>query len=131
MIQEQYVTLDIARLLREKGFDEPCFAYYSEYWDDWKTLRFWRKGRRNVPNKGYLNAPTQSLVMKWLRKNHNLFIEPSVGVTGDKWWYDFDIIPVNGRDIKWNHYTEMPVVEYGSLEEAIEAAIKYCLENLI
>ena len=29
-LTEDYVSFETAKLLKEKGFDEPCFAYYSE-----------------------------------------------------------------------------------------------------
>ena len=69
--------------------------------------------------------------MRWLREVHNVFIELRAGETNDKTWYDFDIIPINGRKIAWNHYNNLPFVECNSYEEAVEAALKYCLENLI
>lgn len=53
------------------------------------------------------------------------------GETDGKGWFDFDIIPVNGRVINWDHYKNSPVIEVESPEQAIEIAIKYCLENLI
>lgn len=129
MIQEQYVTLETARLLREKGFDEPCFAYYSEYWDDWKTLRFWRKDRRNVQNKGYLNTPTQSLVMKWLMEVHNLHCD--IGYDDLDWFWNIisinKSVPVEDRP----KLIKNGPAGYKTYEEACETAIKYCLENLI
>ena len=134
MMQEQYVSFETAKLLKQKGFNAICLMLWFDENHPFLADRRDEDGnyfKNSELKEEEYSAPTQAFVMKWLRENHNLFIEPTVGVTGDKWWYDFDIIPVNGRDIKWNHYVEMPVVEYGSPEEAIEVAIKYCLENLV
>ena len=127
-ITEDFVSFETAKLLKEKGFDEPCFAYYSEYWDNWKSFRLWRKfPKRSVPNKGYLNVPTLQMAMKWLREVHNLSIEP---------YYDFVLNWVvelkhigKFTDIKEFEYIREKT--YKSYEDACEAAIKYCLENLI
>ena len=42
MIQEAYCSYEIAKLLKEKGFSEPCFYYYKD-----KVLMFspFLKGR--------------------------------------------------------------------------------------
>ena len=69
MITEDYVSFEIAKLLKEKGFDEYC-GYYDktgEYWD-YKTF--------NHKGDEYISAPTLQMAMKWLRKVHNLSIEP-------------------------------------------------------
>ena len=137
-LTEDYVSFETAKLLKKKRFNEPCRGNYYWGFDDkdnsivefgeWTAQAY----NNDFEDEAFIcSAPTLQMAMKWLRRNHNLFIQPLAGVTGGKWWYDFDIIPVNRRDIKWNYYTEMPVVEYGSPEEAIEAAIKYCLENLV
>ena len=31
MIQEDYVSFETAKLLKEKGFDEECQKYYGDY----------------------------------------------------------------------------------------------------
>ena len=127
MITEDYVSFETAKLLKEKGFCENCRTGYVP--DTGTFINGIPIGNDSI-HVVNIPAPTQALAMKWLMENHNLFIQPLAGVTGGKWWYDFDIIPVNGRDIKWDYYMEMSG-EYGSPEEAIEAAIKYCLENLV
>jgi len=112
MTQEAYCSKEVYRLLIEKGFKGEIHTTFD--------------------NEGYTQAAiTHQTAMAWLREVHNLFIEPRVGETNGKTWYDFDIIPINGREIAWNHYNNLPFVECNSYEEAIEVALKYCLENLI
>ena len=141
MATEDYVSFETAKLLEEKGFDWMESPFYSEQdRDEWKCHNVY-----TVPNPLYnpdlpfdsetiaLRAPHVSLqlAMKWLRKAHNLFIELTTGENDGKSWYDFDVIPVNGKNIEWDYYENIPTEEYSSPEHACEAAIKYCLENLI
>ena len=116
MINEDFCSFEVSKLLREKGFNEPV--------TELNKLLF-REGEEPVLKITHQKA------MRWLREVHNLFIEPRAGETNGKTWYDFDIIPINGKEIVWNHYNNLPFVECNSYEEAVEAALKYCLENLI
>jgi hypothetical protein len=118
MITEDYVSFETAKLLKEKGFDEPCRAsYYKNQINDSFTIT------NNVLNKLSYAAPTLQMAMKWLREVHNL----NIGILFGRL-----------RDFKthWNFYIEDIKLGRESLffhtyEEACEAAIKYCLENLV
>jgi hypothetical protein len=130
MIQEDYVSFETAKLLKEKGFDsEDCFAFYKKNGEIGFLQTF--GDIADYDSEACVIAPTLQTAMKWLREVHNLFIEIRVGEIDGKTWYDFDIIPINGRKVEWNHYTNLPLVELNSHEEAVELALKYCLENLI
>ena len=133
MITEDYVSFETAKRLKEKGFNEECSCFYNNI--EYGTAGLEVDGQLYYKNSALDDeeyaAPTLQMVMKWLREVHCIFIEPTVGETNGKTWYDFDIIPINKREIVWNHYDSLPFVECNSYEEACEAAIKYCLENLI
>ena len=151
MITEDFVSFEIAKLLREKGFDEHTICRYvddngaTEKWYDnyrEKVLRFELNAGDLIepsiePKEKYelygdtIPAPTLYGVMEWLRVNHNLFIEVRTGETDQKTWYDFDIIPINGRIVSWEDLEDIPIIECELPKEAIEIAIKYCLKNLI
>ena len=129
MITEDYVSFETAKLLKEKGFDEPCVWAYDP--NSASFSKSYHEPKNSTLNEYEYSQPTLQMAMKWLRETHNIFIELSAGETNGKTWYDFDIIPINGREIAWNHYNNLPVVECNSYEEACEAAIKYSLENLV
>lgn len=117
-MKEAYVSYEVAKLLKEKGFDESSFAYYSKF-DDWKILRFWRKYARNPINTFYLCAPTHQMAMAWLREK-NIHI-------------DFYYLPIHKKYV-WSVVETKDPKGTGSeelYEDAVETAIKYCLENLI
>ena len=127
MITEDHVSFEIAKLLKEKGFDEYCHGYYytSEY------MSYCDIKRRNLElfSDNY-SAPTLQMAMKWLReeKRLNCIIDVSFNQNrNEETEYYFFV---------WEN--ELPyelIIEssqtFSTYEEACEAAIKYCLENLI
>lgn len=65
--------------------------------------------------------------MKWLREIHNIFIEISVSIDlNGKYHYSYSLLD---KECKYHRkgYTDFDW-EY---EDAVEAALKYSLENLI
>lgn len=123
-ITEDYVSYEVAKLLKEKGFDAPCRSYYTDYEDYidfsycndeltdlqmgvWETLR-----------------PTHQMAMKWLReKGIHISIDTVISSSGNIYFN----IDTYSEDSGRNHLVDF----YDSYEEAVEAALKYCLENLI
>ena len=117
MVKEDYVSFEVAKLLKEKGFDEYC-GYYDlkcEYYD-YRTY--------NHKGDDYISAPTHQMAMKWLRKIYGIDIvidisDPSVK---DRKYYC----------VIWDGNNKSYILDlFNSYEEACEEAIKYCLENLI
>ena len=123
-ITEDYCSYEVAKLLKEKGFDEKTLSYYEDNvlchgdWYEW-----------NRSPLGHIAAPTHQMAMKWLREEKNIFIviEPHA--------YDY----VNEKNKSYscslwvgdNYYEYLESRAYPSYEEAVEAALKYCLENVI
>lgn len=70
-MKEQLITFETAKLAKEKGFDEYVCLHYSNYegvfMDDIKNYEL---------DHTKFSAPTQSLLQKWLREEHDkeLFI---------------------------------------------------------
>ena len=130
MITEDYVSFETAKLLKEKGFDWECIATYNlvtgtfeveEIYQDWTTR--W---------EAYVSAPTLQMAMKWLREVHNLHIE--VYRTACGYLYIISKIPT-GSDLYDNGDAydgdDENSGQWTTNEKACEAAIKYCLENLV
>jgi len=136
MITEDFVSFDVAKLLKEKGFEyNPDESYWlidannKMYWVscigayeyvDVPTKSFQR------PKNGY-RLVTQAMAMKWLREVHNIFITITFRFSRNA-----------DNDINFSYYAEKYENHYGygdgefnSYEEACEAAINYCLEKLI
>lgn len=126
MVTEDYVSFETAKLLKEKGFNEACHAFYDS--GHRHLLKFVQNGLYNnagvVANNGICVAPTLQMAMKWLREVHNLFIEIWYNTEPEHTYCDAGIYGLdNERKKKIN--------DLSSYEEASELAIKYCLENLI
>ena len=134
MITEDYVSFEIAKLLKEKGFDEQCYAYYNIFYDnDGKDLKLWRKyPHRAQPNTNYLNVPTLQTAMKWLREEHKLEVRSTYDYDKDSWWGHINPM-FEETDGNSDIYQKALRFDYQgkSYEEACDAAIKYCIENLI
>ena len=70
-------------------------------------------------------APTLQMSMKWLRVNYNIHIEPRYFTMPNIYRYVIIHSPNTIENI------DSHPQYFNSYEEACEAAIKYCLENLI
>ena len=111
MIKEAFVSEQTKKLLEEKGFP---FASLN------------RNGKRNG------NWCTQQMAMRWLREVHNIHIiaEPCLGegnepnLSFNRWFWT--ILKEEGE-----YKPIRKIDEFPTYEEACEAAIKYCIENLI
>ena len=134
MITEDYVSFEVAKLLKEKGFDEPTFTYYNNVGNLMTSYDFcgdYISGRFNNMKNEKVNcaAPTLQMTMKYLREIHNKHIYAVPVVTDDDgvmgyWWEDCIITNRQYNSIRTGKL-------YNSPEKAYEAAIKYCLTNLI
>jgi len=160
MITEDYVSFETAKLLKEKGFNEWCYKCYGtavyhkgvpisfdeecdlkdeglgdeiEYIEGGHLYDFGCDNRKEDEN--LYAAPTLWEAMKWLRKKYNLHVITLPYAPIDRHPYhpgEADIVYIAQlfRGI-------IPIDEIGrsviklTPEEAYEAAIKYCLENLI
>lgn len=74
MTKEDYVSLDCAKLLKGKGFKEPCLAYYFD--DEFMLVSSpWRGEnieslRQNTYLENSIDAPTLHEAQTWIRQNY-------------------------------------------------------------
>ena len=110
MINEDYVSLEVAKLLKEKGFDvETEYCYLGDY-HNLRTASLY-------PKSTVTFAPTHQMALKWLRAK-GIFVEihhyNSISIPFA--WYVFA-------------YNTLPPQNASTYEEAVDNAIKYILEN--
>ena len=106
MITEDYVSLEIAKLLKEKGFDEKCSKFWLYNKNDTNEICLVScglLGDTNLElnnsqidtllndNKNGYSAPTHQKIMKWLREVHNILIVVDYNYECDTTPYYFKI----------------------------------------
>lgn len=128
MITEDYISFETAKLLKEKGFDEICRSYFIENGED---IRYCGAPlKNNSLQESQLLRPTLQMVMKWLRKVHKFHI--MIDCIGSKNYIPTIQFTHSSKDIKLEgEKSKIGGNGFDSYEKACEAAIKYCLENLI
>jgi len=127
------LSLEIAKLLKEKGFNKPCLSYYSYLNIYTVELRDWNNqtiGDTDIHerNAGYYSAPTIAEVVMWLYEKYGIWISVvDVNPEQSSWEYQ---ISKKGVGLKYSS-GQYPAKYDVSPTEAYEAAITYTLNNLI
>ena len=122
-MKEDFVTYELAVKLKEKGFREKCKKHCYPNSQDWFTSSM--PECDNFSN--YLDIPTISQVLKWLREEKKLFVEPSLFKYGYESYVQSTIFEED------KDYTDTWRVEgfHSTYEQAALAGIEYVIDNLI
>jgi len=126
-ITEDYVSYEVAKLLKERGFDEKTLSYYEDNvlcrgdWFEW-----------NRSPLGHIAAPTHQMAMAWLREEHKVFIyvEPFITTSGLQGYKPY-CTKIGGEFMWINPLRKYSNTSSDTYEGAVEAALKYSLENLL
>jgi hypothetical protein len=113
---ECYVSLEVAKLLKEADFDWETFGYNNK-------LGFFH---RAIPHHGETSAPTLDMAQKWLREVKNANIE--ISYDKERMWNVIDIFDIDKEVTFDNYYYEK---YFDTYEEAQEAGIKKALEIIL
>lgn len=128
----EFVTFEIAKKLKEKGFKEECLCHYIgndlvyNIESPIANNQLWFSHNKfdNIWHRDNYDAPTISQVLKWLREEKKIYLELVIVVDAE---YMCDIYKINPRPIECLGSTEY----FKTYEEAALAGIKYVLDNLI
>jgi hypothetical protein len=116
MINEDYVSFETAKLLKEKGFNSVVCKNSPHYYYN-------MDGEFSGPSwDSEYPAPTLQMAMKWLRVNYSIHIEPRYFPMPNIYRYVIIHSPTTIENI------DSHPQYFNTYEEACEAAIKYCLE---
>lgn len=123
-VTEDYCSFEVAKLLKEKGFDEcTCGFYYDN------SAKAFLISTPSYHNKSInvIAAPTHQMAMRWLRLEKSIAIIPIISsvLDNEKFLWNVEITVAETNET----YNQGWVYEI--YEQACEAAIKYCLTNLI
>ena len=137
MIEEQFVSFDTAKLLKEAGFREHCRCmYFPEKKGGYKICQNLIGDydvtndvtyEKNLHVDCYL-APTQALAARWLRDVHHLNV-----------YACFDYVCFDDGERKWffmrentmiNDYTSVycSIISYDIYEQALEAGLQEAIK---
>ena len=139
---EDLVTFEIAKKLKEKGFREECYAYWSGS-DNYHTIHYnfiqnpapsrklttkdFYKCENWYCERNNYDAPTISQVLKWLREE-KIYIVPTFCVDqNDNGYWDFRLISTMDGMLIYDEIKN----RYNSYEQAALAGIEYVLNKLI
>lgn len=118
-MEEQLVSLEVARLLEEKGFCNGSAYCYNNF-----KQELHRNGNGSIYINGleedYIEVPTQSLVQKWLRETKETIVLVDYNmVYSGKWNYEY-----------WSGKCGFVASEkyYDTYEEALEEGLKKALK---
>lgn len=143
---EDFVNLEIAKKLKEKGFKNNCIGYYDyagkfhyNYESDIsnKEIYFCHNRYDNIWHRDLIDAPTISQVLKWLRDTHKLFVSPCViadyqdDFHRDTTYWSFIVANVESGDSIYREYERVAEKRYDTYEQAALAGIEYVLDDLI
>ena len=128
MITEDYVSFEVAKLLKDKGFDAECLGTYSTG-DKELSISSECPYSNDLNDDMFIAAPTLQMAIKWFREIHdkNIVLD-MVSLDEDCYvLWTYNVYCNKNYKIMWG--PKQP--KYNTYEEACEEAIKYCLEHLI
>ena len=124
MITEDYVSFEVAKLLKEKGFDGEMRAWYNYFATNTVEFDLGEAPHAMTP------APTLQMAMKWLREeytpNTNIVLD-MVGDGVDSYvFWTYSLYQNKNYKLLWGD--KRPI--FKTYEEAVEAAIVKVLKEL-
>ena len=139
MLTEDFCSFEVAKLLKEKGFDELCIFKYSSEGVRMKAGVAIDEWQNSELDDDECSCPSQSMAMKWLREVHLLHVYAEYHSFFQECpkklyyhWVPF-VKPLPQCKCKRplnNVFYEIDEY-YNSYEEVVEAACIYALKNLI
>ena len=124
MIEEQFVSFDTAKMLKEAGFDVECDWFYINDGsvDTGIVVRSTSPRDHNMAT-GFSSRPTQALAERWLREVYNVAIYSLYDDDMEQWFYVVDA------------FTKNPVIngfqsgsEYDDYESAFEDGLREAIK---
>ena len=151
-MNEDFVTFELAKKLKEKGFKQKCLAYYdvednvgllynTQYTDEALPCQYTDllqchntgEAETQPDDSGFcVDAPTIFQVLKWLREEKKIHI--CIDIYDDGWFFDIASFykgDTGVYEIEWPYKSSNVTPNYDSFEQAAIAGIEYCLDNLI
>ena len=130
-MEDTRITFETAKLAKEKGFPQepnrleiPYYNYKGEFKgdvSDWRIRKYIRG--ENTSDIEFVSAPTQSLLAKWLREQHNIYVTSQIGNLDFINTYHYEI-----RYIDKNKFMCKVNGNFKTYEEALEIGLQKALK---
>ncbi|MBE3086020.1 MAG: hypothetical protein IMZ64_07370 [Bacteroidetes bacterium] len=121
-MKEELITFETARLAKEKGYLLPCVNWYN-----FSALLIKNAGDYRPANGKYpsYSAPTQSLLQKWLREKHKIYVSPR-----ESWSFDniLEFVCTLNNTHVTHQISNKPVNRFETFEEAFEKGLQEALK---
>lgn len=124
-MEDTRINFETAKLAKEKGFPQetnrleiPYYNYKGEFKgdvSDWRVRKYIRG--EDTSNIEFVSAPTQSMLAKWLREQHNIHLITYKNINIDG--YDWCFITTDGIT---------NINSYKTYEEAYEIGLQEALK---
>lgn len=138
MITEDYVSLETAKLLKDKGFRCATNRYYNAQYDEIRTtsdtfMMNWNDAKymKHLGMEGAVAIPTLQMAAKWLREEHNLSIDNTCSIRGFYCSVVRIVKDKSGRIIDVEDSADWETSYCKTFEEAFDKALKFCLERML
>ena len=123
---EYFVSLEVAKLLKQAGFDWACRKIHYKYPGDagnWSLEDNYMNHHRILEVDYCLLAPTLDVAQRWLRevKGYNVLVSHNFELNTHGWWI------LQDNDMLYCNYE----TQFDTYEEAQEAGIKKILEIIL
>lgn len=146
MVAEDYVSFEVAKLLKEKGFPQSLDGISAMYDSEGSFASFLSTSRFHIFPDDFgetdFVAPTHQMVLRWLGEVHKIYIQIVLYSMYEPVYYRW-VASKNGRvvsdeelpskEIECHVEGEYPnfAVFYKKHNVAAEAALKHCLTKMI
>lgn len=121
---EEFVSFELAKKLKEKGFRDKCYKHYYPDSPDWFLSSYLECDNYS----SYVDAPTISQALKWLREEKKIHIEPSVLAGADYVYWIFGVTDIENGAMMYFAYGNSDDKRFDSYEQAALAGIEYALD---
>ena len=125
-MERQFVTYEIAKQLKELGFDECCLAVYFK--DKFQLVKGFNINNVDLyvaDEFGGILAPVWQQAIDWFREKYNIYINVEPVTFDDEPTYIFEIIDLkNGRLL--NDINSSFIDPNEAREQAILKALELC-----
>lgn len=128
--KEDYVSLEVAKLLKEKGFDEPCLSQYTKSGTIWGC----QEPENFNESEGCFSRPTLYEAQKWLREKYQCYVQiiTEFYINGTNFLFQVLFYNESCYDCLADESTGLhgDNGKYGTYEEALNAGILESLKLL-